>query len=119
MFIDNYYFSVNIKDCLFLEFDMPHQCRTTITTDYFIKKNQQIQLFFSFVFKVMEYSQTHTQKFNLNQEKNDFLLPLPPLLEGGGVVATPLPPNFWNDPPGRKLLPQFCSAYSYRRVNWR
>ena len=23
MFIDNYYFSVNIKDCLFLEVDMP------------------------------------------------------------------------------------------------
>ena len=37
----------------------------------------------------------------------------------GGAAATPLPPNFWNDPPGRKLLPQFCSIYSYRRVNWR
>ena len=34
-----------------------------------VKVNKYKQLFFSFVFKVMEYPQTHTQKFNLNQEK--------------------------------------------------
>ena len=66
-----------------------------------IKVNKYKQLFFSFVFKVMEYPQTHTQKFNLNQGKKRFSLPSPPLHEGGGCC------NFWNDPPGRKLLPQF------------
>ena len=34
-----------------------------------IKVNKYKKFFFSFVFKVMEYPQTHTQKFNLNQEK--------------------------------------------------
>ena len=68
----------------------------------------------------MEYPKTHTQKFNLNQEKKRFSLPPPPLLEeGGGGCCNPPPPNFWKDLPGRKLLPQLCSAYSYRRVNWR
>ena len=44
---------------------------------------------FSFVFKVMEYPQTRTQKFNLNQEKKRFSLPPPSRLEG---VATTPPP---------------------------
>ena len=55
-----------------------------------IKVNKYKQLFFSFVFKVMEYPQTHTQKFNLNQGEKRFSLPPPPLHEAG-VVATPSP----------------------------
>ena len=66
--------------------------------------NTQSYNFFSFVFKVMEYPQIHTQKFNLKQEKEkDFLCD--PLSfwrmvvavvvgggggEGGVAVATPL-----------------------------
>ena len=48
----------------------------------------------------MEYLQTHTQKFNLNQEKKDFLCHPSPSGGGGGggLLQPPLPPNFWNDP---------------------
>ena len=68
---------------------MPH--RTTLKIDYFVYKSQQIQKvnMFSFVFKVMEYPQTRTQKFNLNQEKNA-LLCHPLQFRKGGAVATPL-----------------------------
>ena len=37
----------------------------------------------------MEYPQTHTQKFNLNQEKNDFLCHPSP--SGGGLLQPPSP----------------------------
>ena len=62
MFIDNYYFSVNIKDCLFLEFDMPHIEQPLQLTILSIKVNKYKKVFFSFVFKVMEYPQTHTHR---------------------------------------------------------
>ena len=77
-------------------------------------KSQQVQtvIFFHLFLKSWNTA-AHTQKFNLNQEKKRFSLPPPPLLEGG--CCNPPPHNFWNDPPGRKPLPQFCSAYSYRR----
>ena len=80
---------------------MPHRTTINITTDYFVYKSQQIQkvIFFSIVFKVMEYPQTRTQKFNLNQEKNDYLWhPLP--FWRGGCGCSPLPPNFGYDPYG-------------------
>ena len=38
----------------------------------------------------MEYPQTHTQKFNLNQEKKNFFA-TPSPSGGGKVVATPSP----------------------------
>ena len=49
-----------------------------------IKINKYKKFFFSFVFKVMEYPQTRTQKFNLNQEKKIF----------SGM--TPLDENFYH-----------------------
>ena len=58
-----------------------------------IKVNKYKKLIiFSSVFKVMEYPQTHTHKFNLNLEKKRFSLPPPPFWRGGGggAVATPL-----------------------------
>ena len=73
---------------------MPHIEQPLQLTILSIKVNKYKKfIFFSFVFKVMEYPQIHTQKFNLNQEKNRFSLPPPPLLEEGGAVATPLPSN--------------------------
>ena len=61
--------SVNIKDCLFLEFDMPHIEQPLQLIAFAIKVNKHKKFFFSFVFKVMDYPQTRTQNFNLNQEK--------------------------------------------------
>ena len=69
LLIDNYYFSANNKDGQFLEFDMPQLEQPLQPIILSIKVNKYKELFFSFVFKVMEYLQTHTQKFNLNQEK--------------------------------------------------
>ena len=66
----DYYFPANNKDCQFLEFDMPHIEQPLLLIILSIKVNKYKKLFsFTFVFKVMEYPQTHTQKFNLNQEK--------------------------------------------------
>ena len=71
---------------------MPHTEQPLQPIILSVKVNKYKQLFFSFVFKVMEYPQTHTQKFNLNQEKkNNFLCHLPFWGGGGGVVATPSP----------------------------
>ena len=42
-----------------------------------------------------------------------------PSPSGGGLLQPSSPLISGMTPPGRKLLPQFCSAYSYRRVNWR
>ena len=68
--------------------------------------NKYKVIFFSFVLKVMEYSQTHTQKFNLNQEKKRFSLPPPSSSGGGGGLLqspsplisgiTPLEENFYH-----------------------
>ena len=92
MFIDSYYFSVSIKDCLLLKFEHATY-RTTITTKCFVYKSQQIEyFFFSFVFKVMEYPEAHTQKFNVNKEKNDFLCHPFPFWRGGGGCCNNPPP---------------------------
>ena len=119
--MDNYYFSANNKDCPFLEFDMPHMEQPLQLIILSIKVNKYKKLIFPFVFKVMEYSQTYTQEFNLNQEKKKIFFATPSPSRGGGgeLLQPPPPPNFWNDSPRRKLLPQFGSAYSYKRVNWR
>ena len=78
MFIDNYYFLVNIKDYLFLEFDTTH-----------IEQSLQlIILSIKVTKKVMEYPQTRTQKLSLNQAKMIFsATPTPP---GGGGLLQPL-----------------------------
>ena len=89
LFIDNYFFLVNIKDCLFLEFDMPH-----------IEQPLKLIIFvYKFVFKNKEYPQTRTQKFNINQEKlkmHSSATPYPS--GGGGGLLQPPPPSFWYDP---------------------
>ena len=82
MFIDNYYFLVNIKDYLFLEFYMTH----------IEQPLQLIILSIKVTKKVVEYPQTRTQKISLNQEKMIFSA-IPTPSGGGGAVATPLP-NF-------------------------
>ena len=57
------------------------------------------KVIFSFVFKIMEYPQTRTQKLNfLNQEKMHFSATPSPSRGGGGFVETP-PPSFWFNPP--------------------
>ena len=80
---------------------MPH-IEQPLQLTIFFYKSQQIQKvnFFKFVFKVMEYPQTHTQKFNLNQEKYICFFSATPSPSGGGGVVAILSPNFWYDPPG-------------------
>ena len=46
LLIDNYNFSVNIKDCLFLEFDMPHIEQPLQLIILSIKVNKNKKLFF-------------------------------------------------------------------------
>ena len=118
LLIDNYYFSANNKDCPFLEFDMTHieQPLQLIILSIKVNKYKKINFFHLFLKSWNTRKHTH-RNLTLTKKRNDFLCH--PLPFWRGIVATLLPPNFWNDPPGRKLLPQFCSAYSYRRVNWR
>ena len=73
---------------------MPHIEQPLQLTILSIKVNKYKKfIFFSFVFKVMEYPQIHTQKFNLNQEKKTIFFATPPLLEegGGGLLQPPSP----------------------------
>ena len=51
----------------------------------------------------MEYPQTHTQQFNLNQEKKWFFLPPPPLLPLTSGM-TPLEENFYHSFVARTLI---------------
>ena len=46
--------------------------------------------------KIMEYPQTQTQKFNLNQEKVQFSAT--PFPSGGEGCCNPPSPSFWYDP---------------------
>ena len=85
---------MNNKDGIFLEFDMPHIKQPLQLIILSIEINKYIKLLFfikKFVFKVMEYPQTRTQEFNVNQEKKDSLPP-PPLLGGGGGLLQPPSP---------------------------
>ena len=70
---------------------MPHTEHPLQLIILSIKVNKYKELFFfSFVFKVIQYPQTHAQKFNLNQEKKKIFSATPsPSGGGGGVVATP------------------------------
>ena len=70
---------------------MPHieQLLQLIILSIKVNKYKKL-IFFSFVFKVMEYPQTHTQKFDLNQEKMAFSAhPLP--FWRGGLLQLPSP----------------------------
>ena len=106
MFIDNYYFSANNRDCQFLEFDMPHIEQPLQLIILSIKVNKYKKLFFfSFVFKVMEYPQTHTQKFNINQEKKMIFFATPSPSGWGVVVVVTLPdPECLELPPWKKTF---------------
>ena len=80
-----------------------------------IKVNKYKKLFFfSFVFKVMEYPQTHKQNFYPKPRKKRILSAIPSPSGGGGIVAIPSP-NFWYDPLDENFYHSFVALTLIRR----
>ena len=71
---------------------MPHIKQPLQQVSLSIKVNKYKKLVFSFVCKVMEYPQTHTQKLNMSKEKKTFLYHPIPLNSG----TTPLDENIYH-----------------------